>query len=331
MNENILLAMRSVHGSHLYGTDTEKSDKDFKGVFANKSIKDLLLRRAAKKLSFSTGNDRTKNTAADTDVELYELLTFIEDLASGQTICIDMIHTPAEFIVERGPLFHLWQEIQDNRSMFYTKNMNAFIGYAKKQAAKYGLKGSRMGALEELVNALPVEPNISPAVRLAYFAEHLPTNEYCVIDATNQDHIYYEVLGSKYQLSMPYRDFYKQVNAKWKEYGDRARAAKDNNGIDWKAVSHAMRAAYQLQEIFQTGDLVYPLFSAGYLKEIKAGKLDFLTEVQPQLEKMIKQVEELATASTLPEKVNLDYWHNRVLEWYRDIYGLPAYLTRFVG
>jgi len=330
MNSPVLI-MKAVHGSHLYGTNTASSDKDYKGVFVNRDVKDLLLRRASKKLSFSTGNDRSKNTSADIDVELYELLTFVEDLASGQTICIDMIHTPDDCIVERGPLFHIWEEIVAERSKFYTKNMNAFIGYARKQAAKYGLKGSRMGALEEVV--LRLLPPINDK-RLIDYTDRLPNNEYCkmVTDYTvTPIRHFYEVLGSKYQLTIKYSEFYDQIHAKWNEYGDRARLAKENEGIDWKALSHAIRAAYQLEEIFTIGDLKYPLLSAPYLLEVKTGKLDFLTDVQPELERIIARVEKLSEKSTLPEKVDLTYWHNRVFEWYRDIYGIPAYFTRFVG
>ncbi|MGZ7230903.1 hypothetical protein ACXWOM_10615, partial [Streptococcus pyogenes] len=57
----------------------------------------------------------------------------------------------------------------------------------------------------------------------------------------------------------------------WNEYGERARKAEANEGVDWKALSHALRGGLQLQEIYTTGDLVYPLKDAEFIKKVKAG------------------------------------------------------------
>ena len=72
MNDRTTL-VEMVFGSHLYGTDSPSSDRDYKGVFLP-SKRDLYLARTPKSLSFNTKTDTTtKNTSTDTDRELYSL------------------------------------------------------------------------------------------------------------------------------------------------------------------------------------------------------------------------------------------------------------------
>ena len=95
----------------------------------------------------------------------------------------------------------------------------------------------------------------------------------------------------------------------YSEYGKRAQMAKENKGIDWKAVSHAFRAAYQLKSIFVDGDIIYPLEEAEHLKKIKLGELHY-KDIGPELDDLIDEVEELSKISTLPNKVDVKYWNS---------------------
>ena len=38
-----------------------------------------------------------------------------------------------------------------------------------------------------------------------------------------------------------------------------AKKAAKNEGIDWKAVSHAVRCAYQMKSVYEIGDIRFPL------------------------------------------------------------------------
>jgi len=84
--------------------------------------------------------------------------------------------------------------------------------------------------------------------------------------------------------------------------------AAENKNIDWKAVSHALRAAYQTKEILTEGTITFPLRNADFLRKIKQGKLDYLSEVGPLLETLMEEVESLAVASNLPETVDRKFW-----------------------
>ena len=62
------------------------------------------------------------------------------------------------------------------------------------------------------------------------------------------------------------------------------------NAVDWKAVSHAFRCCYQIEELLNIGFLQYPLKDAEFLKQIKYGKLDWKT-LDPMLFNEISKIE----------------------------------------
>lgn len=300
-----------VHGSHLYGTNTAASDTDYKGIFVPER-KDLLLGKAPEHFRSSTGDPHAKNTADDVDEVLFSVNKFLKMASEGETIAIDMLHCPHPL---EGSL--AWSLIRKHRSLFYTRNMKAFLGYARKQAGKYGVKGSRLGDLEEVIAAVS-SFRIEPWQRLGEYIDFLPKMQFC-FPVEHEGNFYYEVLGRKYQNTIPMESFRDQLQKLYDSYGDRAKAAKENKGVDWKAMSHALRAVFQLEEIYTTGDLNYPLKSRGTLLSIKQGEVEF-TKVQHMLESGIDKVETLAANSNFPTKVNANKVDNLALEIY-SYYG----------
>ena len=122
------LIVKMVFGSHLYGTNTPDSDKDYKGVFMP-TKEQIYLGKIPKSYHESSGNDHSKNTKEDTDTEIYSLHYFIKLACEGQTVALDMLHAWGDKVIQFTPL---WAEIVGNRQKFYTKNMSAFVGYARR-------------------------------------------------------------------------------------------------------------------------------------------------------------------------------------------------------
>ena len=312
----MLEVMQSIHGSHLYGLDTPASDKDYKGVFLPTSRKDLFLGRAKKHISSSTGDDRSKNGATDTDLESFSLHTFFEMCHKGEMIAIDMLHTPLELCTFPSRNAEIiWREIYIERSAFYSSSMVAYLGYIKKQTAKYGLKGSRMGVLEEVLTELaPYSTE-----RLGDLEGDLPVGEFTrwyTRDLEQGRVTFYEVLGKSYQSTVKVQEVKDSLQKVYNQYGERTRLAKDNLGVDWKAVSHALRAAFQLREIYLTGDLVFPLENRDLILDVKLGKLDLLTEVAPILERLTTEVVALSKASDYPETLSKVWWEDYLVDLY---------------
>jgi predicted nucleotidyltransferase len=314
------LLMKCLFGSHLYGLDTPNSDKDYKGIYLP-SKDDLLLGRYEKHYAENTGNDTTKNTKDDIDCETYALPYFIDLACKGETVALDMLHAKHQHLIVAE---EIWFDLKNNRQMFYTKDMKSYIGYARKQANKYGIKGSRMEAVEKILNFLACSYNYEQRSELKVrdVIKKLPTSEFVkvttMLDTKQGDLTFYEVCGRKYQDTMTLEQLRGHCQGIYDEYGDRAKLAKIDQGVDWKAVSHALRASYQMLGILKDGDFEYPLPQTKFLLEVKTGQLNFVNDVQPELDNVISEVEKLSELSSLPRKVDRDYWDNWLLKVYNE-------------
>ena len=304
--------MKCIFGSHLYGCDTPESDKDYKGIYLP-NIEDCILNKILKNFSKTSGDDRSKNTKEDIDEEIYSLQYFIELACEGQTIALDMIHCNDECLIENSDI---WEEIRKNRNKFYTKNLKAFVSYCRTQSAKYGIKGSRLNTSQEVLNFLNTYKGKS--YKLQDVWDKLPSLEHTYIldDPKNKDIKLYQVCGKKFQSTSKIDYIIPILEKFYSDYGERARLAKENKNIDWKSLSHAIRAALQTKEILTTMDLVFPLKDAKLLLDVKQGELDYTTEVAPMLERLMDEVEELSKLSTLPEKVDRKFWDNFIVDCY---------------
>jgi hypothetical protein len=303
---NIVVKMK--FGAHLYGTATSDSDIDFKGVFLP-SKEEVLLGRIPKSLNYSTGSSDRKNTPEDTDMEFYSLHYFIKLAIEGQTVALDMLHAPAEMLLRSSPV---WERIVANRQRFYSRNIRSFVEYARRQASKYGIKGSRLNAVSE---ALKVLNQAEPSQRLREVWNKLPRTEHC-FDLTSDTNglRLYQVCGKTFQETASIGYVIPILRKFYDEYGLRARLAAQNKEIDWKAVSHALRAAYQMKEILTAGTITFPLEDAEYLRKVKQGALDYTTEVAPALEALMDEVEKLSQISDLPGKVDTVFWDAFICE-----------------
>jgi hypothetical protein len=289
-------------GAHLYGTETLESDLDYKGIFLP-TKEELLLGRVPKCYNYSTGEDDLRNTKEDIDFELYSLHYFLKLACDGQTVAMDMLHAPEKMILEKS---RIWGEIFRNKQRFYTKNLKSFIDYARRQASKYGIKGSRINAALQVLEILKDE---DPSKKMKTVWDQLPRVEHCYDISPDPNGMrQFQVCGKSFQESATIGYVIPIIKKFYDEYGRRAKLAAKNQNIDWKAVSHALRAAYQTKEILTENTITFPLRNADFLRKVKQGTLDYLTEVGPELETLMEEVERLALASNLPDTVDQKFW-----------------------
>lgn len=291
-------------GSHLYGTNVPDSDMDFKGVFLP-SARDILLGRIPKsKVQNSKTGSATKNSKYDVDLEMYSLHYFLELACKGETVALDMLHAPEHMLLEDSMT---WRFIWCHRDRFYTKNLNAFVGYARRQAAKYGIRGSRLNSARRVLVFL--EAWRRDTWTLANIWDSLPQGEHLHKGMTSDGKFRtYQVVGKTFQETAKIHYIIPILQKFVYSYGARAEAAARNEGIDWKAVSHALRAAYQTRQILTEKTIIFPLREAPYLIDVKMGKLDYTGEVLPRLEELMDEIERLSDKSDLPEKVDRRFW-----------------------
>lgn len=305
--------MKAPHGSSLYGTKTPTSDTDYKGIILP-NMKDVVIGNPTKSITDNTNNSNTKNSSDDVDIELYSLKYFLDMACKGETICIDMIHTPDSLLIIDSPE---WQFIRENRSRFYSKSLRTFIHYCKKQAGKYSLKGSRLASLEKVYNYIK-DLDVPRGMKLQDIQDGFVVDEYCKFEpdeTLGNGRYFYNVLGSQFQDRCPAEVFKKQIIQKWNEYGERARMAKTNEGVDFKAIHHALRSCMQVEEILLTGDLQYPLKEAKFLVEVKLGQHKFI-DIQPMLEDYVDKVDKMLMESSFPDKADTSFWY----DWCYEVY-----------
>ncbi len=298
------MIVRTIYGSHLYGLAGPKSDKDYKSVFMP-TMQQVLLGRIPRTQRLSSGDPLNKNTSTDIDDDSYSLHYFLELAHQGQSVALDMLHgdKEEEFTEE-------WMYLKRNRHMFYTKSMTAFVGYARKQAAKYGIKGSRLSAVAEGLRILLAHPRLT-IVELTRDKSIIPETEFSYVDYENG---WWELCGKKMSFGSLCSEYIPMLMKYHSNYGKRALLALTNEGLDWKAISHALRVGYQTKAIFLYNEFYYPLRETNFLMDVKNGRLNYTKKVAPILDALMEELEELSKASQLPEKTNRLFWDQWLLE-----------------
>lgn len=316
------LLVKMKFGSHLYGTATESSDTDYKGIFLP-SEREIFLGQIPKSINETTKKTSglgIKNTSEDVDTEIYSLHYFIRLACEGQTVALDMLHAPDNMLLHTS---EVWDKIIENRDKFYTRNLKAFIGYARKQAAKYGVKGSRLNDAKVFIDLLK-EFNASYPKDVIHLSklddlwDKIPSTEHIKFVGKDSNGIdLVQVCGKTFGRTSKIDYVLPIIENFYTIYGARAQAAANNEGIDWKAISHALRAAYQVREILTEKTITFPLKEREYLLAVKKGELLY-NEVSLCLESLMTEIEELSTKSSLPDHADVKFWDDFIVKTVRD-------------
>lgn len=308
-------------GSHVYGTNVPTSDLDYKGIFLPSGY-NLVIQRAAKHGSSTTKEDPTKkNQAGDIDEERFSVQQYLKLLLDGQTAALDMLFTPASFYI--GQVDPIWCNILQNRSKLIHSGTAAFVGYCRQQAAKYGVKGSRVQAMRRMLEVLaPLEDYKRlddyeagfASVVADYEAEmkaqgrendkapYLIQFTYCK-SQKGEPEKHLEVCSKKVPMHATVKYTREIFTRIFNEWGERAKLAEKNEGIDWKATMHAVRVAGEAHELLMTGHITFPRPDAHVLLKIRKGELPY-KEVELMIEEGLAAVERAKQASLLPAYPN---------------------------
>lgn len=298
-------------GSHLYGTSTPESDLDIKSVYLP-TAQDILLQRVKPVISGTrTKAPGVKNNADDIDREAYSPGKFLTLLAEGQTVALDMLFAPDQFIL--SPPDPVWQQIKAFAPQILTKKTAIFMRYCRQQAHKFGLKGERIAAARQALTLLKqAEATYGSGPKLEILAIDLKNlaaqNRFLIIDELPQPNGqkvgYIEICGKKAMFDAPLKSARMIAQKLVAEYGDRALKAEKNEGIDWKALSHAVRVGHESLEFLQTQYITFPRPEAAHLLAIKKGLLPY-QHISDEIEDLLEQVEMAAESSTLPESCDI--------------------------
>lgn len=307
-------------GSHVYGTDTPNSDLDFKGVFMS-SFEDIILKKDKETIEENTNNSSQKNTKDDIDYTKIELRKFIKDALNGQTYAMDMLFTPRNMYI--GKPDPIWDEVIKNRHKLLSKNVEPFIGYCMRQASKYGIKGSRLDALDQVIAILEKNDPKKPISEIQELKDL--NNKYVffydqkITKSSGEEYTmkYINILEKKYGEHMFVKEVLKSLQKVRDIYGDRSELAKKNSGIDFKAISHAYRCCYELEELVTEGSITFPLRERQKLRKIKAGEIPYI-EIQDELPALMERVKNKVENSSLPNKPDYAFWEEFIIRTYKE-------------
>ena len=312
-------------GSHLYGTATKDSDVDIKAVYLP-SARDILLQKVQPIISESRLKESgEKNTAEDVDYESYSPERFLKLLAEGQTVGLDMLFSPdSSMLTEPDPL---WRNIQGLAPRILNKKAVPFVNYCRRQANKYGIKGLRVAAARQALEFLTqAEKQYGASEKLVCVASEIEklteSSEFLIIGEmihpNGSTSSYFEISGKKALLSASIQSARTIAQSLVDEYGERALIAEKNEGIDWKALYHAVRVGREAIEFLSTHRITFPRPEAEHLLAIKQGKLQFV-EVSKEIETILEDVETAAELSTLPETCDDQIIDNFIENLHRKI------------
>lgn len=316
--------VRIQFGSHLYGTNTPQSDLDFKAVHLP-DARDILLQRVSNSVHNKLPKpEGQKNQPGDVDEESYSLQRYLQLLAGGQTVAIDMLFAPWSNIQESTDL---WLEIVHNKNRFLSKKSAAFVGYCRQQASKYGIKGSRVAAAKDASEFFTkMYDTYGSQVKVrdiktygmdTLLGEH---SQYVKqrINSAGDEGWFIEVCNRKVSFDSTVKQAAEVYTRIYENYGDRAKKAQDNEGVDWKALSHAVRVGREALELLSTGHITFPLQNREHILHIKQGLLSY-AQVSEEIEQLLVEVEEASQKSILPESPDYQFIDDLVANVHRSL------------
>jgi hypothetical protein len=269
------------YGSHLYGTNTEKSDVDWKVIYLP-DLKPLLLGdRIANTFTSTSGSDKT-NTKDDVDVEYVPLQKLVRDFYAGQTYALEVIFgIKCDRGVEVNDVI-MYEVVDTLFDQFLTNKVDSMVGYAMSQSYKYGIKGKRYEAINRLngevfsiVFDCEIEDKNQPISK--YFNKITTDDSYVRIEDGNL-----LVLDKVYQGTTHIFEIQDRVKAMLAKFGERTKQTNINGDKDWKSISHAVRISMMALDLLSNGKLVFPLpqEQVDLVKDIKGGRVPWDTVEQ---------------------------------------------------
>lgn len=320
--------VKMLFGSRIYGTHLPTSDHDYKVVFLP-TAKDIVMGTVKQAYNETSKLDLTaKSSAEDVEVEFFSFKKYLDLLVEGQTVALDMLFTPEEFYLSEPHA--AWKLIKDNQDKFLHSGVLSFIGYARQQANKYGIKGSRVAASRaavELFEALIEKHGHLTKLKDVWGniecfnqrnLEHVSIVSETMKTQPDKKFWMLEVCNRKVQEGTTLKEAHKVFKRVFDEYGKRAIEAESNENVDFKAIMHAVRVLNQAKELLTTGNITFPRPEKELLLQIRKGVLPY-NQVADIIEIGMEELKTIHEKSSLPKTPDLEFTNKLIYEIYREV------------
>jgi len=289
-----------ITGSHLYGTASETSDRDYVGIFLP-STEYVLGFKTIEEVDFSVvdKNEAGKNTEKALDRKLYEFRKFMKLAMENNPNIIEILFANPENIVYSN---NIGKELLDIRHFFPYKGLKEkFLGYAFSQKHKMVIKKDNYF---ELMDAVGFLKNQNPGKIILEIA--LGNCPYFLKKQLDKENNISFIKVGDLNL-MPHittKKAAEMISDRLDKVGNREELLT-KYGYDTKFASHLIRLMLEGIELLNTGEIKFPLQYAGTLRDIRNGKwsIEDIFNYSAELENEMSSVVE---KSTLPLKPNTD-------------------------
>lgn len=278
----ILLA---IGGSRSYGTDTENSDWDWRGVALN-SKKEIL-----------TNKNFEQFVNEDTDTTIYSFNKFVSLLINCNPNTIEILGCKPEHYVYLSPI---GKELIDNRHLFLSKKcIYSFGGYANQQLWRLSNKSARLVSQEEQERHILSSIQSAATTFKNKFALYDDDSIRLYVDKSEREEYDSEIfmdINLKHYPLRDYKGMWGEMNTIVKDYakiGKRNSHAIEKNKLA-KHMTHLIRLYLMCLDILENGEIVtYREKDHDFLMEIRNGK--YLDENRQPTSEFYQIVEEFET------------------------------------
>lgn len=293
---------KCLYGSHLYGCSVPTSDKDYKGVFIY-SLDELIRRKP--------DNLQWKDTDLNEEHEMYYIQRFANLLASGQTVAYSMLFAPDDMVMETSAA---WTFLRMNQDKVVSRMLKPFVGYARSQAQKYSLKGEKLRTLEDTIAFLTPRLDIPPKEywdQLILAFQDRQGIRFWSDQSGDTLTRMVEICGKSFGETTDSKLWLEPLNKLRGTYGSRSLEAKEQNGMDLKALYHAVRICSEMNEILRDGVITYPRPEAELLMDIRLGRLTN-GDISSIIDRLMEEGDALLLTSKIREKPDMEFLES----WY---------------
>jgi hypothetical protein len=237
------MVLKTMVGSHLYGTSTPESDEDYAGIFVPDPEYILGTKRCELvEMKSNPSDSGRRNGPDDHDFTIYSLPKYIHLAAGSNPNIIEILFSNNYLTLEP-----IGKRLVDGRGIFLSGlARKTFLGYAKSQIMKLTVK---RGRLEAIRNARELLRRRHPQTRIDSWADKI-YDPISVMDTSGT--IYHT-----FELGSIVYDVERKLDEMEKEYGSRTRSVV-TLGYDTKFASHIFRLLFEGRELLETGKLTFP-------------------------------------------------------------------------
>jgi len=306
--ENVVLEVKS--GSHLYGTNTPESDRDYMGifmppeeyVFGLKTVKEV-------DCSIKSKDKSGRNDKDAVDVKLYEFRHFVKLALANNPNILEVLFVGEDAIVsctETG------RELLKNRHLFPSRQSHKrFSAYARGQRHKMIMRGEHRESLLEAESVLSelIDHGNDKMVMAELSLEKGPFGRV-------KNHI--QVGDLLIEPGVYVKKAYKMVKHRLDNATSRS-TLMDKYGYDTKFASHLIRLLLENNRMLKTSELVFPLpeEERQTVLDIKLGKWD-MEKVVKYSEELEAESDSLVLSSSLPANARYQDVESMVIRMMRE-------------